>query len=320
MKKRLSVVVPVFNVERYLPKFLSALIEATSLDDELILVNDGSTDGSLGILNGYADRDSRIRLVNQPNAGVSEARNQGLRLANGTWVAFADPDDWMDGNHYNRLIGLAESANAQMIMSNAFYFFERTGSQAPIYSEGQCLPQTTITGKGVLSHCLEQNHLPHMVWMHLYQRTFLTSLSPSFLPETDGNEDVLWTFKVLMSADRVSFAKEPGYYYRVISGRIRSDSYWKHKIEAAVINAKGIVTLTTDFLNEFPEVRSKLNHHVVDGALSIFHHMNKVKDPVIRKEINEHLLKQNFFWFLLGRTTSWVQRKRIIKYCLRALL
>jgi hypothetical protein len=123
-----------------------------------------------------------------------------------------------------------------------------------------------------------------------------------------------------MSADRVSFAKEPGYYYRVISGRIRSDSYWKHKIEAAVINAKGIVTLTTDFLNEFPEVRSKLNHHVVDGALSIFHHMNKVKDPVIRKEINEHLLKQNFFWFLLGRTTSWVQRKRIIKYCLRALL
>lgn len=313
MKKRLSVVVPVFNVEQYLRQFLNSLIKATSAEDELILVNDGSTDESGKILRDYSLIHDRIRLINQPNAGVSEARNQGLSLAQGEWIAFADPDDWVDDTYYERAITQAVKTNAEMIISNAMYCFERTGEKTPVFKENQYLPLGFMSGQEALSHCLQCKHLPHMVWMHLYQRTFLTNSGLLFLSATDGNEDVLWTFKAFLSATRVSFVKEPGYCYRIISDRKRTDSYYLHKINAAVLNARGIVDLCAEYVNNSPGVREYLDFHVVDGALSIFHHMSKLKSRCSRQEIRRRLREEKFFWFVFQRARIWKLRKRIIK-------
>ena len=313
MKKRLSVVVPVFNVEQYLRQFLNSLIKATSAEDELILVNDGSTDESGRILRDYSLIHDRIRLIDQPNAGVSEARNQGLLTAQGDWVAFADPDDWVDDAYYERAIGQAVKTDAEMIISNAMYYFERTGEQTPIFKENQYLPVGFMSGQEALSNCLQCKHLPHMVWMHLYRREFLTNSGLSFLSATDGNEDVLWTFKAFLSATRVSFVKEPGYCYRVISGRKRTDSYYLHKINAAILNARGIVDLCAEYINNSPGVREYLNYHVVDGALSVFHHIGKLKSRTMRREILRRLREEKFFGFVLQRARSWKLRKRILK-------
>jgi glycosyltransferase involved in cell wall biosynthesis len=313
MKKRLSVVVPVFNVEQYLRHFLNSLIKATSAEDELILVNDGSTDESGKILRDYSLIHERIRLIDQPNAGVSEARNRGLRLAQGDWIAFADPDDWVDDAYYERAIGQAVKTDAEIIISNAMYCFERTGEKTPVFNEYQYLPVEFMSGQEALSNFLQCKHLPHMVWMHLYQRKFLTNSGLLFLSATDGNEDVLWTFKAFLSATRVSFVKEPGYCYRIISGRKRTDSYYLHKINAAILNARGIVDLCAEYVNNSPSVREHLDYHVVDGVLSIFHHMSKLKSRCLRREVCRRLREENFFWFVLQRAHTWKLRKRIIK-------
>ena len=95
---KVSVIIPVYNVEEYLPFALESCVNQTLYDVEFICVNDGSTDGSLAILNDYAKKDQRIIVVDKPNGGVSSARNKGLELACGRWIMFLDPDDYLAKN------------------------------------------------------------------------------------------------------------------------------------------------------------------------------------------------------------------------------
>ncbi len=97
----ISVVIPVYNVEQYLGGCLDSVLCSVYQDFELILVNDGSTDGSFQICGEYAARDSRIRLISQENTGVSAARNRGIDACQGEWIVFVDADDFISPNFLN---------------------------------------------------------------------------------------------------------------------------------------------------------------------------------------------------------------------------
>jgi len=96
MNPLISIILPIYNVENYLPKCLDSLVNQTMRDIEIICVNDGSTDGSLSVLNDYASRDKRIVVINQENSGVSVARNNALAHVKGEYYMFVDSDDWLD--------------------------------------------------------------------------------------------------------------------------------------------------------------------------------------------------------------------------------
>lgn len=93
---KISVIIPCYNVEKYLDKCMQSILSQTLSDIELICINDGSTDDSLKLLNQYAASDSRITVINKKNEGVGIARNCGLKLATGEYVYFVDPDDWLE--------------------------------------------------------------------------------------------------------------------------------------------------------------------------------------------------------------------------------
>ena len=107
-----SMIVPVYCMEPYLRRCVDSLTAQTYQKVEIILVDDGSTDLSGAICDEYAAADDRVRVVHQPNAGVSVARNVGIEAASGRWLAFVDPDDWVDANLVSHLIGIARDANA----------------------------------------------------------------------------------------------------------------------------------------------------------------------------------------------------------------
>ena len=98
MKDLISIIVPVFNIEEYLSKCLISLINQTYSRIEIICVNDGSSDNSLGILENFSQKDSRIKIISQKNQGLSAARNTGIANAQGEYVVFVDGDDWVDVN------------------------------------------------------------------------------------------------------------------------------------------------------------------------------------------------------------------------------
>ena len=111
---KVSIIVPVYNVEKYLKRCLDSLVNQTLKDIEIICVNDGSTDGSLAILNEYVRNDDRIVVINQENSGQSVARNRGIDVAKGEYLGFVDSDDWVSEDYFERLHNSAIQNNAEI--------------------------------------------------------------------------------------------------------------------------------------------------------------------------------------------------------------
>ena len=121
---KISIIVPVYNTEKYLEKCLNSLISQTLEDIEILCINDGSTDNSIKILEQYANRDSRIKIINKKNAGVSAARNTGISQAKGEYLGFVDSDDYVDLNFYEKLYNTAKEYNASIAVAGIIRFNE----------------------------------------------------------------------------------------------------------------------------------------------------------------------------------------------------
>ena len=112
---KISVIVPVYNVEAYLPKCLDSILSQTHKELEIILINDGSTDGSRNICDEYAAKDCRIKVIHKQNGGVASARNAGLKIATGEYIAFVDSDDWIETTMYSDLLDVCLNYNCDYV-------------------------------------------------------------------------------------------------------------------------------------------------------------------------------------------------------------
>ncbi|MDE5548970.1 MAG: glycosyltransferase [Clostridia bacterium] len=110
----ISVIVPIYNVEKYLRKGIESIINQTYTDLEIVLVNDGSKDTCLDICKEYAENDSRIKIVDKPNGGLVSAWKAGVAVANGDYIGFVDPDDYIDEDYYQKLYETIQSNNADL--------------------------------------------------------------------------------------------------------------------------------------------------------------------------------------------------------------
>ena len=125
-----SVIIPVYNTEAYLKRCLASVLSNTYRDLEVICINDGSTDGSLEILNTFAQQDKRVTVINKKNGGLSAARNDGLHQASGEWIAFVDSDDWLHPQFFEILMAIARDGAVEMIVGD----FYRTKNQMEPFS------------------------------------------------------------------------------------------------------------------------------------------------------------------------------------------
>ena len=118
--KKISVIVPVYNTEEYIEKCINSITGQTYKNLEIIVVNDGSTDNSLNILKSLQSKDSRIRIINQENKGVSAARNTGLDNTTGEYIAFVDSDDYLEKNMYEKMLKYMGESGADLVSARAF--------------------------------------------------------------------------------------------------------------------------------------------------------------------------------------------------------
>ena len=124
----ISVIVPVYNVERYLPRCIESILKQTYTNFELILVDDGTPDRSGIICDRYAERDTRIRVIHKENGGVSTARNAGIDVAKGEWITFVDSDDWISENYIDVLVSLAQEYCTDLVVGTIQWRFLKTRS------------------------------------------------------------------------------------------------------------------------------------------------------------------------------------------------
>lgn len=171
---KISIIIPVYNVERYLEKCLDSVINQSYLDLEIILVNDGATDNSKSICESYLVKDSRIQLINKRNGGLSDARNAGLKVATGAYVWFVDSDDWIAENAISILVEAIQLNNCEVIGFSFFDYFEDTHQ----YSEVRYSQQINkTTGRDFINQC---TFFYTGAWSYIYKKSFLDATSITF--------------------------------------------------------------------------------------------------------------------------------------------
>ena len=164
-----SVVIPVYNTSQYLRECLGSVLEQTLNDIEIITVNDGSTDNSLEILNEYAQRDSRIKVVDKANGGLASAYNRGQRMATGKYIYFLDSDDWLEKDALEILYRMAEEKQVELVKSYGFYAETHNESDlsvmVPLIKCNKVIRNMLFIPEFVARHVAQ--------WTVLYRRDFL---------------------------------------------------------------------------------------------------------------------------------------------------
>lgn len=286
MKPKVSIIVPVYNTEKYITKCLQSLVEQTLSDIEIICINDGSTDDCAKILSNFAEQDSRIIVLNQENKGQSCARNAGIRIANGEYIGFIDSDDYADTTMFEKLYTNAQKNNSDFVMCGVFILNDKTGSITSndpyfgikIFEEQK---NTDVFFNGVFSYKQCKNFLFRICvvpWNKLIKTDFLKKNSIKF-SEGLSFEDNIFSLEILLKAKHISIIKEPLPYYRF--GSANSLTYGTNDYSKLdlfdVFNKIEIVLQDNGLLEEFREYFSK---HKKNTLLYWYKKLNdsKVKD------------------------------------------
>jgi glycosyltransferase involved in cell wall biosynthesis len=216
----------VYNVENYLKDCLDSLINQTNGNYEIIAINDGSTDGSLSILEHYAQKDARLQVINQNNQGLSGARNTGLAHAKGEYILFVDSDDIVDTHLVESCVETLESKQADLVIFDHAKFEDGHTTKTEYKKE---LPETKVTA---LSFLQNTKDLPtstwNPVWLYAYKRAFLDDNGLRFHIGI-YHEDILFTPMALSYAKTIAILPKVLYDYRQRKGSITSDPAQLHK-------------------------------------------------------------------------------------------
>lgn len=236
---RISVIIPVYNVEKYLKECLDSVIEQTFSDIEIICVNDGSTDNSLNILNSYSINDNRIKIISQENTGLAPARNAGMKIATGNYIFFLDSDDYFyNKNVLEILYNKAIETNSDLILSKAKAFYK--GSNSHFENRIKNLNNNFFNFKPVEhKQILPINFIeliedyPCTSWGVLYKRSFLKDNDIWFYNKRVIHEDNGFSLKVYSNFPTFTAITDYGVMYRIrnnsIMSRIEQKKFKKKK-------------------------------------------------------------------------------------------
>lgn len=198
----ISVIVPVYNVEPYLRKCLDSILAQTYRDLEILVIDDGSTDGSGSICDEYAEKDERIRLFHTENHGLSAARNLGLDIAKGDWIGFVDSDDWIELDMYEVLLSKAEESSADVAECGVFW--EYTNKTIEHRSK-----QVILSGTEAVC-LLAKGELTNFVWNRLWKTCCFDHVR---FPKDRIYEDVAVTYQLIGASNCVCIFPASKYHY-----------------------------------------------------------------------------------------------------------
>lgn len=202
----ITVIVPVYNVEKYVSQCLESIIKQSYQDLEIIVVDDGSTDKSGIICDELAQRDKRITVYHTDNHGLSAARNYAIDRAKGECIAFLDSDDWLETNAYERLISIATENNADVI---SFRFYQEYVNRTEESEKAREV--FTVEGEDILKALVLEHRIGHDVWDKFYKASLFESIR---YPEGRIFEDKATTYQILQKAQKLVYIPDCLIHYR----------------------------------------------------------------------------------------------------------
>ena len=206
--KKISVIIPVYGVEKYIRKCLESVVNQTYKNLEIIVVNDGTKDNSMEIVKEYLE-DKRIVIINKENGGISSARNAGLKIATGDYISFVDSDDWLELDLYKKLMidlndediiifnyKVIDNKNLKVLKKKKFFNYNRS-----------LKTKRNMGGEYLFD-------IEPYVWNKLFKTKFIEDYKYKFIENIEG-EDSVWSYETYVFSEKVTFKAEVGYNYRI---------------------------------------------------------------------------------------------------------
>lgn len=284
----ISVIVAIYNIEEYLVRCIDSLLAQTYRDLEILLIDDGSTDASGKICDTYAKQDNRIRVLHRKNGGLSAARNTGIELAEGEYIAFVDGDDWLEPKMYENLMEAAITYNAQLVSCRYRQIY-------PDFIKDGSTGKVTVFKKPyeMLLQQLREDEaylIQHAAWNKLYHRSLLDE---ERFPEGKWYEDIVFSAKILSKVSSGVYIDTAGYNYVCVrEGSIINAGLTERQFSDLIpaVLEKEVFLETLDN----PELVATHRYHFYKWMLISYRELYKKENRSLRYHAKEivYLLKQ----------------------------
>lgn len=294
---KVSIIVPVYNAEKYLKKGLESLKKQTLKNIEIICINDGSKDNSLKILQEFAVNDNRFKIIDQQNQGIGITRNNGLKQAKGEYVGFMDPDDWLDKTTCKKLYNRIKSQDSDFIAFNYKNIDEENGKvkltrlEKP---EGKHIhnfsSKKTFTWKDIKSDKFKG--LSSVSWNKLFKKSFIDENNLKFTPGSIA-EDQEFIIGAILNAKKISFSKKPFYNYLIRKGsathKLSDNNFQIFNVLSELNKVVKDSGLKDEVAKEYDDYTVKLFKHAYERIP--YENRNKFKQMCMEKLEPEHCKK-----------------------------
>lgn len=221
----ISIIIPVYQVERYLNRCIESIVRQTHRNIEILLVDDGSIDHCPAMCDQWAEKDARIRVIHKENGGLSDARNAGLAIASGDYIGFVDSDDWVSPEMYERLLQAIRRDGSDIAACSVKMVWEDGIPDRLLTVCDNCV----MDRQAAQAALLQETTLKQPVWYKLYRRETVAGI---FFEKGKFHEDVFWSYQVIGNAKRVSIIDHVGYYYWQRADSIMGEQYSLKRLDA----------------------------------------------------------------------------------------
>lgn len=296
----LSIIVAIYNGEKFLAPFFDYIRQQALDSYELILVNDGSTDRSAGIIDAWKDKFPQVIVINQENQGVSVARNSGLARASGKYVTFPDIDDVIYPDMYRTLLTMAEENQLDVVTCNGRYVYDYARDSHPIFPPERLSSTPVLPGYQWLKKALDSRKFLHVTWLNIYRHAFITEHGFTFEPGL-RHQDIPWTTEVLLAAGRVQYTDKMFYDYLI---HAESVSHKQGGDETEICSAHHymkILRMLDDINRRYPDKVKQIpacHWQIAKEGLGILHTINNIVDQDKKKALVKELF-ENGTWRLI---------------------
>lgn len=245
MKPCLSIIVPVYNGENFIEDCIDSIINQTLKDIEILIINDGSKDNTLNIIESIAKSDSRIKILNQKNSGVSAARNNGISKSRGKYITFVDADDYIDKTMYEKMYKKAEEFNSDIVICNVNDVLNGNKKVSLNLNEG-IIDIRKLTESEFLSN--EYFKLGTAVWHKIFKSNLIKENKIKFINYSEvASEDTLFNYEAMLKAKRLYCIEEALYDYKINENSLTKSKSAKENMIKRCMNT---VNIMSDFLSK----------------------------------------------------------------------
>lgn len=270
--KRISIIIPVYNAEKYLEKCLDSIIPQITNDDEIILIDDCSKDSSLAICKEYETKNNNIKVISQKCGGPSKTRNVGIENAQGQYLAFIDSDDYLGKNYISKMLENVEKYDLK-VCGYSFVIEETNNATSKIFDDNE---SREISKNEIIF--LYEKELLSLVWNKIYHANIIKKNNIRFDESVTKGEDLLFNLDYILHINTPIYViNEELYYY--ISKKTGINKSFKEPIENRI-------SRTNRMFNKFMEISNKNNNYIINCIIDLyFLHLRNYKNELNLKNI-----------------------------------